>query len=390
MFNIRVLNAISAAGLEQFPAESYHIATDSEQPEAILVRSHNMQDFKIPDSLLIVGRAGVGVNNIPVDVLTKHGIPVLNTPGANTNAVCELVMAGMLMASRHIYQAAEYTHRLTAVDDAQLEREIESNKKRFAGTELRGKTLGVIGLGSIGVQTANVAAALGMHILGHDPAISVEHAWRLSADVKHIKVLDELLSQSDFVTVHVPLLPETKKLINAKNLSILKKKAVLLNFSRHDVVDDTAILAALEHHQLSSYVCDFPTLALKNHPNILCLPHLGASTMEAEENCALMIVRAVREFLENGAIMHSVNFPSIAPTRYMAASRIALIHQNMPGMVAQISTQFAAQSINIVSLQNGSRGDVAYTLVDLDTKPDGSLLKTLKTIQGMIRVRQVR
>jgi len=389
VFNVQILNPISATGLQQFPTESYHIEDKLQQPDAILVRSYQMHDFELPPSVLVVGRAGVGVNNIPVEKLTEYGVPVLNTPGANTNAVRELVLAGMLLASRNLCRAVEYVRQLSSENDVSLEKKIESDKKQFAGSELRGKTLGVIGLGNIGVQVANAAAGLGMHILGYDPSITVEHAWQLSADVQQVKQLDDLLSQADFVTLHVPLLPATKGMINSDRLDKVKKNSVLLNFSRHDIVDDSALEAALNQNYLAMYVTDFPTLNLKKHPKVICLPHLGASTYEAEENCAVMIVRQVRHFLEKGTIVQSVNFPSIEMPNSPDAYRLAFVHRNTPGMVAQISTHLATARINIISLQNGSRDQIAYTLVDIGTEPDEALLAALTKIPGMIRVRRV-
>lgn len=389
MFTVQLLNPVSKAGLAQLPAKAYHIEEKPAHPDAILVRSFQMHDLAIPESLVVVGRAGVGVNNIPVKKLTELGIPVLNTPGANTNAVRELVIAGMLLASRHLCAAAEYVHGLQAENDAALETLIENNKKRFAGTELRGKTLGVVGLGNIGVQVANAAAGLGMQIQGYDPAITVERAWQLSSDVKQAKTLDDLFEASDYVTLHVPLVPETKGMISHEKIAKFKKGACLLNFSRHEIVSDAAVLEALNASQLRTFVTDFPSLSLKNHPAVVSLPHLGASTLEAEENCALMIVQAMRDFLERGVIAHSVNFPSIDLRSTNGAERLAMVHQNVPGMVARISTEFAKKNINIISLQNGSRDSIAYTLTDIEGIPAPDLLKALSAIEGMIRVRRV-
>jgi len=380
-----MLNPVSKTGLEEFPKESYHIAAEMQQPDAILVRSYQMGDFKTPESLLVVGRAGVGVNNIPIDRLTAKGIPVLNTPGANTNAVRELVLAGMLLASRHLCSAVEYVRQLPVDSEKAFEQQMEADKKRFAGSELRGKTLGVIGLGNIGVQVANAAASLGMRILGHDPSITVERAWQLSSEVRQARQLEALLAQSDFVTLHVPLLPETKGMINAERIQRIKKGAVLLNFSRHDIVEDISVREALDQQHLAAYVTDFPTLALRSHARVIGLPHLGASTQEAEENCALMIVRQVRRFLEEGTLLNSVNFPSIELAPTPGSCRLSFVHRNIPGMVAQISTVLAAEKINIVSLQNGSKGEIAYTLTDLSEAPP----PTLQGIEGMIRVRRV-
>lgn len=390
MFTVQLLNPVSEKGLMHFPPESYHIEKNPVHPDAILLRSFSMHDFPLPDSLLVVGRAGTGVNNIPVEQLTAQGIPVLNTPGANTNAVRELVIAGMLLASRHLCEATAWVHGLSADTDAMLASLVENNKKKFAGTELRAKTLGVIGLGNIGVQVASAAAGLGMSVLGHDPAITVERAWALPAEVRQAKTLDEILGRSDYITLHVPLLAETAGMINAEKLAHLKQGAVLLNFSRHDIVEDAAIAEALETGRLSGYVTDFPSLALQQHPRVISLPHLGASTREAEENCALMIVQAVRAFLERGAILHAVNFPTIDLPLTPGGFRLAMVHHNMPGMVAQLSRCLAEKSINIIGLQNGSQGHTAYTLTDVGTAPSDALITALAAIPGMIRVRQVQ
>ena len=311
MFNIQALNSIAAVGLKQFPENLYHVEAEIHDPDAILVRSYNLHDKVLPSSVKVIGRAGAGVNNIPVDLLTKQGIPVLNTPGANANAVKELVIAGMLLASRHICQAWNYLKHLSEKNDTDLNKKIEQDKKQFVGFELLGKTLGVIGLGSIGVKVANTAMHLGMNIIGYDPTITVNRAWELSADVKQAMSLQHLLSTADFVSIHVPLNEQTKKMIGHTQLALMKKNAVLLNFSRENIIDTDALKEALQQQKIFSYITDFPTLELRTLPTVTSLPHLGASTREAEENCALMIAKQVRSFLETGAITHAVNFPSI-------------------------------------------------------------------------------
>ncbi|MDX1901213.1 MAG: 3-phosphoglycerate dehydrogenase family protein [Gammaproteobacteria bacterium] len=389
MFNIQVLNTIAENGLAVFPKEQYKIGEKMTQPDAILVRSYNLHDFQFADSVQVVGRAGVGINNIPVDKLTQQGIPVLNTPGANTNAVRELVLAGMLLASRHLCAAWEYVRTLDDADNAALNTHIEKDKKQFSGTELRGRTLGVIGLGHIGVQVANAASGLGMQIIGYDPAITVKRAWELSSDVKQAPHLEALLSESDFVTLHVPLIKETHEMVNTKVLSQMKKGAILLNFSRGEIIDEQAVLNALDQKMMSCYVSDFPSIALKNHPQVICLPHLGASTQQAEENCAIMVARQIRDFLEKGTISHAVNFPEIDMPNHITAHRLALTHTNTPGMVAQISSKLAVEKMNILGLQNGSHNDIAYTLIDLNSILTEKLLTELKKIDGMIRVRKI-
>jgi D-3-phosphoglycerate dehydrogenase / 2-oxoglutarate reductase len=389
MFHVQLFNPLAKAGLAQFPEEAYHISEKIAEPDAILVRSHDMREFVVPDSLCVVGRAGAGVNNIPLDILARRGVPVMNTPGVNTNAVRELVVAGMLLASRNLPAAIDFVRNLSAADDNLLHQMIERDKKQFTGNELRGKTFGVIGLGNIGVKVANAAASLGLHIIGYDPAITVKNAWELSSEVRQARDLPEVFSCSDFITLHVPLILATRKMINAEMLRHVKNGAVLLNFSRGETVDTAAVSAALAEGKLSVYVNDFPVLALRDHPRVISLPHLGASTREAEENCAIMIVRQVRNFLEKGTLVHAVNFPDIEMPDHENAQRLALVHGNQPGMVAQISATLAAEGINIAGLQNGSRNEIAYTLIDVNSETDEKLLGKLAGITGMIRVRKL-
>lgn len=389
MFRIRTLNAIAAAGLDQFPRELYEVASEIQQPDAILLRSHHMHDMPIEPTIKAVGRAGAGTNNIPIDLLTQQGIPVFNTPGANANAVRELVIAGMLLASRHICEAYQYVKTLTSEGQA-LENEVEQGKKQFVGFELAGKTLGVIGLGSIGVKVANAALHLGMRVIGYDPTISVHRAWELSSDVKQAYSMDDLLMESDFVTFHVPLIDETRHMINHSRLQILKRGAVVLNFAREEIIDNRAILDALNEKKVCAYVTDFPTADMKDHPSVISLPHLGASTREAEENCAVMVVKQIRHYLETGGISNSVNFPTVEiSANPIGTTRLAIVNANIPNMVAQISTKLASVGLNILSLLNKSRDKIAYTLIDVNGDIASSILDEIAQIEGVIQVRKI-
>lgn len=388
MFKIQTLNTIAAHGLNQLSPELYDVTADASEPHAILVRSHDMHTFTFPNSVTAIGRAGAGVNNIPIDKLTALGIPVFNTPGANANAVRELVIAGMLLASRNICQAWDYVRRLQS-KGAELEKEIEQGKKQFVGVELMGKTLGIIGLGSVGVKVANAAINLGMNVIGFDPTISVNRAWELSANVQQAHSIDDLLSTSDFVSFHVPLIDETKNMINESRLQRIKKGAVVLNFSREGIIDNAALLAALNAKKILAYVTDFPHEQFRQHEQVISLPHLGASTKEAEENCAIMIVKQIRDYLENGAIINSVNFPTVEVSANFSGARLAIVNANIPNMVAQISAKLAQVGLNISSLINKSRHDIAYTLIDINNAIDARILAEIKQIEGVIQVRQL-
>ena len=389
MFKIQTLNSIAAVGLQQFPDHRYQIGNDITQPDAILVRSMDMHKIALPPSLKVIGRAGAGVNNIPVTALTAQGIPVLNTPGANANAVRELVIAGMLLASRNICQAWHYVHELTSRDEA-LEKQIEQDKKQFAGFELMGKTLGLVGLGAIGVKVANAAISLGMRVIGYDPTITVNRAWELSALVEQARTMDDLLAQADFISFHVPLNDETRDMINGSRFSLMKKGVVLLNFARDGIIDNNALLAALNDQKVFAYINDFPTADLKNHPRVISLPHLGASTQEAEDNCAVMIVNQIRNYLENGSISNAVNFPMVdAPPLAPGGMRLAIVNANVPNMVAQISAKLAQAKLNILSLLNKSRESIAYTLIDVDGEVRDDLLKEVSAIEGIAQVRKI-
>ena len=355
-------------------------------PDAILVRSAKMHDMKLAPSVQAIGRAGAGVNNIPVDAMTAAGIPVFNAPGANANAVKELVVAGMLMAARNIGQAWQFATSLSG-DDATINKAVEAGKKNFVGFELPGRTLGVIGLGAIGVKVANAARALGMKVIGYDPTITVRAAWALDSDVQQALSVDDLAARSDFITFHVPLTDATRNMINADRLRLMKKRSVLLNFARNGIIDDEAAVAALNSGQLYAYVCDFPSNLLKDHPRVITLPHLGASTAEAEENCALMVADQVRDWLENGNVSNAVNFPEINLPRTEDGYRIAVVNSNVPNMLGQISTDLAAAGLNIIDMLNKSRGEIAVTLIDVDSPPSDDSMQRITGISGVLSVR---
>lgn len=387
MFKVLTLNNISVAGLERLPRDRYEIASEIQHPDAILLRSFKMHDMEIPSTLKAVGRAGAGVNNIPVDKLSKMGIPVFNAPGANANAVKELVVAGMLLAARNICQAWDFARGQDG-DDATINKAVEAGKKNYVGFELPGRTLGVIGLGAIGVKVCNAALALGMKVVGYDPDITVQRAWQLSSEVQQANSVDDLLNRIDFVTFHVPLIDATRNMINADRLKSMKKGVVLLNFARNGIIDDQAVLDAIDSGKVYAYVCDFPSNLLKNHPRVITLPHLGASTLEAEENCAVMVADQVREYLENGTVTNSVNFPEVQMTR-TEGFRLAVVNANVPNMLGQISTILAEAGHNIVDMLNKSRGELAYTLVDVETPLGETCLDRLRTINGVLSVRTV-
>jgi D-3-phosphoglycerate dehydrogenase len=385
MFKILTLNNISVAGLEHLPRESYEIASEIQHPDAILVRSFKMHDMELPESLLAVGRAGAGVNNIPVETLSRRGIPVFNAPGANANAVNELVLTGMLLAARNVCQAWHFARSLEG-DDSTISREVEAGKKKFVGFELPGKTLGVIGLGAIGVKVANAALALGMKVVGFDPEITVQRAWQLSSEVQQAANVDDLLTRVDFVTFHVPLVDKTRHMINAERIQSLKTGVTLLNFSRDGILDDEAVCQAIDAGKIGAYICDFPSNLLKDHPRVITLPHLGASTREAEENCAIMVANELREYLENGNIRNSVNFPDVFMPRN-GGYRMAVVNANVPNMLGQISTVLAEYGLNILDMLNKSRGDLAYTLVDVENEVCPECVARVRAIEGVLCVR---
>ena len=384
-FAVLVLNQISKAGLERLPAGRYVTGKDIAAPDAILVRSADMHSMAIPASVLAIGRAGAGTNNIPVQALTARGVPVFNTPGANANAVKELVLAGMLMASRKLGAAQRFVAQLDPKGNG-LDTAIEEGKKSFAGFELASQTLGVIGLGKVGCLVADAAIKLGMHVMGYDPDITVDAAWSLPSQVQRATSVEDVLKNAQLVTLHVPLVAATRHLVHPGNLRLLGPDAVLLNFSREGVVDDEAVVAALDGGRLGAYVCDFPNRAILGHPQVIALPHLGASTREAEDNCARMVAEQLRDFLEHGNIRNAVNFPQVTMARE-SNWRVAIANANVPNMLGQISTAMAQAGLNIHNMVNKSRGDMAYTLVDVDSAVDASVLETIRAIAGVLAVR---
>ena len=385
-YRVVVYNSISARGLERFPSARYVVGKEVAPPDAVLLRSHALALSEIPSTVKAIGRAGTGVNNIPVDAMTKRGVPVFNAPGANANAVKELVLAGMLIAARNVVSAVEYVNSLG--HGAHFDRRVEEGKKQFAGFELPGRTLGIIGLGAIGGLVADTAIKLGMNVLGYDPEITVDNAWRLPASVKRAASIDEVIKASDFVSLHVPLTEKTRHLIDAKRLSQAPSRLVLLNFSRDAIVDEAAVAKALADKHLSKYVTDFPSETLAGNPGVIALPHLGASTEEAEENCALMVVDQLRAFLEEGTIANSVNFPSVEMSRE-SPHRIAIANANVPNMLGQISTTMAQAGLNIHNMVNKSKGEMAYTLVDLDSAADPEVIQRIANIHGVLSIRSV-
>jgi len=383
--NILTINAIAGVGLERFPAAQYTVGPKVGEPVAILVRSQNLHEMDIPASVKAIGRAGAGVNNIPVEKMSKRGMPVFNAPGANANAVKELVIAALLIASRNIAPALAFVTGLNG-DDKTLHKLVEDGKKAFSGTELPGRTLGVIGLGKIGNLVADAAIKLGMNVIGFDPHITVDAAWSLPSTVKKANSIEEVLKASDYVTIHVPLLEATRNLINAQRLALMKKGAILLNFARDGIVDDKAIVDALGADNLRGYICDFPAQVLQGVPRVIATPHLGASTEEAEDNCAIMVADQVRDFLEHGNIRNAVNLPDVVMDRE-SPYRLCIVNANVPNMVGQISTAMAGAGLNIHNMLNKSRGEMAYTLVDVDSAIPTELVNRLASIEGVRSVR---
>lgn len=385
MYKILTLNNISPLGLARLPNDSYRVGSDTKEPDAILLRSASMHEMEIPKTLKAVGRAGAGVNNIPVTRMSEHGIPVFNAPGANANAVKELVIAGLVIACRHIGAALDFVRGLNGAD-AEIHKAVEAGKSKFAGFELPGRTLGVVGLGAIGRNVANAAVALGMRVIGFDPGLTVEGAWQLSSSVQKARSVEELLRNVEFVTFHVPLNDATRNMVNAERLKQMKDGVVILNFAREGIVDDAAVSAAIKSGKVYAYVCDFPTNLLKNHERVVTLPHLGASTHEAEENCAIMVAEQVRDFLENGNIRNSVNFPEVVVPRN-SDYRMVVANANVPNMLGQISEAFGQAGLNIHDMVNMSRGGLAYTVVDLDSPVPETVKQRVAAIQGVLMAR---
>jgi D-3-phosphoglycerate dehydrogenase / 2-oxoglutarate reductase len=384
-FRVLTLNNIAAVGLKRLPASRYQTGTHFTDPDAILVRSQDMHSMEIPAVVKAIARAGAGTNNIPVTRMSQRGVPVFNAPGANANAVKELVIAGLLLAARNLAPAMRFVDGLKG-DDKSIDKQVEEGKKHFAGMELPGRTLGILGLGRIGSLVADTAIRLGMHVLGYDPEITVDAAWSLPSQVKKAHSIEEVLKASEFVTLHVPLLPATRNLINAERLQLLKHGSVLLNFARDGIADTAAVLAAVEAKRLRWYVCDFPAASLQGHPGVIALPHLGASTREAEDNCAVMVADQLRDYLENGNVVNAVNFPDVVMARE-SPFRIGIANSNVPNMLGQISTAMANSGLNIHNMLNKSRGEMAYTLVDVDSAVPPKVIECLAQIQGVLMVR---
>lgn len=387
-YRVRTLNAISPAGLSRLPGEHFEVGHDVQEPDALLVRSADLHSQPIPESVKAVFRAGAGTNNIPIAALSERGIPVFNTPGANANAVKELVLAGALLAARGLFAAGVFVRDLDGGDD-EISHAVESGKKQFVGIELPGRTMGIVGLGAVGVLVANAALALGMRVVGYDPAITVEHAWRLSADVERATSVDQVVREADFLTIHVPLIDATRHLISTQRLAMMKPDAVLLNFARGGIVDERAVIDALDDNRLRGYVCDFPSTTLNRHPKTLALPHLGASTVEAEENCAAMAADQLRDFLLNGNIRNSVNLPQASLARNEGSTRLVIINQNVPNMMGQISSTLAEAELNIADLLNKSRDELAITLVDIDGEVPPEVLAEIRATEGVLSARLV-
>jgi D-3-phosphoglycerate dehydrogenase len=389
MHQVRTYNALSDKGLSRFSADKYVVSEDCAAPEAFMLRSQKLHTEVVPDSLLAVARAGAGVNNIPVANYTEQGIVVFNTPGANANAVKELIVAGLLLGSRDIYGGMTYVQELGHIDDsAEMGKLLEKEKKRFAGTEIVGKTLGVVGLGAIGSIIANLALDLGMNVIGYDPAISVEAAWQLSSQVERMESLEKLLASADFVTLHVPAIPATKHLINTKTLSGMKATAKILNFAREEIVSTDDMVNALDKGVISGYISDFPAPALLGRKDVILMPHIGASTEEAEENCAVMAADQLKDFLENGNIYNSVNYPPTKMSRN-GGSRMTFTNSNVPKVLGQVLSVLADANLNVVDMVNKSRGEIAYNIIDIEGDIDEAVIGKVASVDGVMRVRLI-
>ena len=387
MFRISTMNKIAAVGLDRFDREQYEVASELNNPDAIIVRSAKLHDMEMPATLKAIARAGAGVNNIPVADCTAKGIVVFNTPGANANAVKELVIAALLLASRGIIKGVEWTNTLKGTEN--ISKQVEDGKKNFAGTEIKGKTLGIIGLGAIGVSLANAALALGMNVVGFDPYISVEAAWSLSGQVKRAKSLDSMLSKADYISVHVPFLPDTKNMIYKEKFAMMKDGVKIVNFSRDGIINTEDMIAALDSGKVSCYVTDFAEDALLQRDNVIVMPHLGASTKESEDNCAMMAVDEIKLFLETGNVVNSVNFP---PCELPMSDdfRIVLINKNIPNMLGQITSVLAKGGINITASINKQKNDYAYNIIETDSSVSDALISELTGIDGVVMVRRIK
>jgi D-3-phosphoglycerate dehydrogenase / 2-oxoglutarate reductase len=390
MYKVRTYNAISVKGLDRFPRQSYEVGSDIGSPDAFLLRSQKLQGVEVPPSLLAVARAGAGVNNVPIADYSKLGVIVFNTPGANANAVKELVMAGMLLATRGILPGMAYVNSLTAMTDAaEMSAHLEKEKARFAGGEIKGKTLGIVGLGAIGSMVADMALAMGMKVVGFDPALSIDAAWRLSSEVSRMENLQALLARSDYISLHVPAMDATKHLINDAALALTKPGAVLLNFARETIVDSAAVKRSLDAGKLGKYVCDFPEPDLLNHPQVIAMPHSGASTEESEENCAVMAANQLMDYLENGNIVNSVNFPAVAMGRVAGTTRITFSNDNVSGVLGHVLSVLADKKVNVIDMMNKSRGELAFNIIDVESKPADDVIAAIAAVEHVIRVRVI-
>lgn len=390
MFKIKTYNKISVKGLERFPRGSYEVGSDIGSPDAVLLRSQKLQGVEVPPSLVAVARAGAGTNNVPVADYSKLGIVVFNTPGANANAVKELVMAGMLLATRGILPGMAYVNSLTDMTDAaEMHALLEKEKARFAGGEIKGKTLGIVGLGAIGSLVADMALAMGMKVVGFDPALSIDAAWRLDSSVQRMENLSALMARSDYISLHVPALEATKHMVNAATLSQAKPTAVLLNFARETIVDSAAVKQSLDAGKLAYYVCDFPEPAMLNHPKVIAMPHIGASTEESEENCAVMAANQLMDYLENGNIVNSVNYPAVSMGRVANSSRITFSNDNVSGVLGHVLSVLADKKVNVIDMMNKSRGELAFNIIDVETKPTDDVVSAIAAVEHVIRVRVI-
>ncbi|MBK9340927.1 MAG: phosphoglycerate dehydrogenase [Rhodoferax sp.] len=390
MFKIKTYNKISVKGLERFPRGSYEVGSDIGSPDAVLLRSQKLQGVEVPATLVAVARAGAGTNNVPVADYSKLGIVVFNTPGANANAVKELVMAGMLLATRGILPGMAYVNSLTDMTDAaEMHALLEKEKARFAGGEIKGKTLGIVGLGAIGSLVADMALAMGMKVVGFDPALSIDAAWRLDSSVQRMENLSALMARSDYISLHVPALEATKHMVNAAALAQAKPTAVLLNFARETIVDSAAVKQSLDAGKLAYYVCDFPEPAMLNHPKVIAMPHIGASTEESEENCAVMAANQLMDYLENGNIVNSVNFPAVSMGRVANSSRITFSNDNVSGVLGHVLSVLADKKVNVIDMMNKSRGELAFNIIDVESKPTDDVVSAIAAVEHVIRVRVI-
>ena len=390
MYKVRTYNQISIKGLDRFPRQSYEVGSDIAHPDAFLLRSQKLQGVEVPGSLLAVARAGAGVNNVPVAEYGKQGIVVFNTPGANANAVKELVMAGMLLSARGIVDGMNYVQSLVDLKDpAEMSPLVEKAKSRFAGHEIKGKTLGIVGLGAIGSMVADMALAMGLTVVGFDPLLSIDAAWRLSNEVSRMENLQSLLARSDYVSLHVPAIDATRHMLNDDTLAVIKPGAVLLNFARDAIVDSSAVLRSLDAGRLGKYVCDFPEPVLLGHAKIIAMPHIGASTEESEDNCAVMAANQLVDYLENGNIVNSVNFPKITMERSRGTSRITFSNDNVSGVLGHVLSVLADNKVNVVDMVNKSRGELAFNIMDVERVPGNAVVDAIKAVDHVIRVRVI-